>query len=194
MMKNGKEEKQEFIAFNTHLDRWGELARREQSSLVCLPLLSFLSFLSLPPFFPCFLLLLSFCVFFYFLICFLLQIKQTIKEWEARYPNAIILLFGDFNTAPGVTLTSPSLSPSSLSLFLSTSLSSVVIYRYTLSSLPNFPVGQGAHTTLTSHMADSWDWCKDHSNTCITNNFSASFHGTHLPSPLFSSSYFFSCL
>ena len=196
-MKNGKEGKQEFIAFNTHLDRWGELARREQSSLVYLSLLFFFFPFpsSLLPLFSSstfFLFILLFYIIF--LSTFLLQIKQTIKEWEARYPNAIILLFGDFNTAPGVTLTSPSLSPSSLSLFLSTSLSSVVIYRYTLSSLPNFPVGQVAHTTLTSHMADSWDWCKDHSNTCITNNFSASFHGTHPPSPLSSSSYFFSCL
>ena len=198
MMKNGKEGKQEFIAFNTHLDRWGELARREQSSLVCLPLL-FFSFLSFPflslPLLPLF--FSSAFFLFIFLFSYLLSSCRSSRLLKSGRQDIRMRSSFCLETSTRLQvwpLTSPSLSPSSLFLLLSPSLSSVVIYRYTLSSLPNFPVGQVAHTTLTSHMADSWDWCKDHSNTCITNNFSASFHGTHPPSPLSSSSYFFSCL
>lgn len=64
-------------------------------------------------------------------------VAARIESWQSRYPDAIAILTGDFNTAPG----------------------------------------QAAYMTLASSMRDAWVECKQHSDTCVSNSLSHSFHG-----------------
>jgi endonuclease/exonuclease/phosphatase family metal-dependent hydrolase len=65
-------------------------------------------------------------------------IRSTIKQWQNKYPTAVVLLFGDFNSVP--------IQPA-----------------YNILTFSDF-------------LHDPWAICKSDASTCVSNEFSSTFH------------------